>query len=72
VVLVGTSYSAGPLWSFDSALKVTLQADVLNVAEQGRGPFEPMQELLGSGVLADVQADVVIWEIPERYFLSPP
>jgi alginate O-acetyltransferase complex protein AlgJ len=72
VVLVGTSYSAGPLWSFDSALKVTLQADVLNVAETGRGPFEPMQELLGNGVLADVQADVVIWEIPERYFLFPP
>jgi alginate O-acetyltransferase complex protein AlgJ len=71
VVLLGTSYSAGSLWGFDSALKAALQSDVLNVAEEGRGPFEPMRKLLESDVLADVRADVVIWEIPERYFLLP-
>ena len=72
VVLVGTSYSAGPLWGFDDALKVALQADVLNVAEEGRGPFLPMQALLEGSVLADVRPDVVVWEIPERYFEAPP
>jgi alginate O-acetyltransferase complex protein AlgJ len=72
VVLVGTSYSAGPLWSFEDALKTALQADVLNVAEEGRGPFAPMRDLLEGTVLEDVGADVVIWEIPERYFNFPP
>jgi alginate O-acetyltransferase complex protein AlgJ len=72
VVLVGTSYSAGSLWSFADALKTSIQADVLNVAEQGRGPFLLIQDLLEGPVLDDVQADVVIWEIPERYFEFPP
>ncbi|MBN1835516.1 MAG: hypothetical protein JW820_06670, partial [Spirochaetales bacterium] len=72
VVLVGTSYSAGELWSFEDCLKAALQADVLSVAEEGQGPLVPMQALLQGAVLSDVQADVVIWEIPERYFHSPP
>jgi alginate O-acetyltransferase complex protein AlgJ len=72
VVLVGTSYSAGPLWGFEDALKMALQADVLNVAEEGRGPFLPMRDLLEGTVLEDVGADLVIWEIPERYFNFPP
>ena len=71
VVLAGTSYSAGTLWSFEDALKAALQVDVLNVAEEGRGPFVPMQTLLEGTVLADVRADVVVWEIPERYFQAP-
>ena len=71
VVLAGTSYSAGTLWSFEDALKAALQADVLNVAEEGRGPFVPMEALLEGPVLADLQADVVVWEIPERYFQPP-
>ncbi|MBN2551359.1 MAG: hypothetical protein JXB06_01260 [Spirochaetales bacterium] len=72
VVMTGTSYSAGPLWGFEHALKTALRADVLNAAEDGLGPFQPMQSLLDSPVLEDVGARVVVWEIPERYFLFPP
>ena len=71
VVLVGTSYSAGALWNLEGALKAAVSADVLNVSEQGQGALAPMTKLLGSPVLADVQARVVVWEIPERYFALP-
>jgi alginate O-acetyltransferase complex protein AlgJ len=71
VVLVGTSYSAGELWNLEGALKTALEADVLNVARQGLGPLAPMRDLLDSRVLEEVRADVVVWEIPERYFLLP-
>ncbi len=71
VVLVGTSYSAGKLWNLEGALKTAAQADVLNVAEQGQGALAPMRALLAGTVLENVQADVVLWEIPERYFLLP-
>jgi alginate O-acetyltransferase complex protein AlgJ len=68
VVLVGTSYSAGALWNLEGALKTALEADVLNLSEQGQGSLAPMRALLQGSVLEDVQADVVVWEIPERYF----
>jgi alginate O-acetyltransferase complex protein AlgJ len=71
VVLVGTSYSAGALWNLDGALKAAASADVLNVSEQGQGALSPMRKLLQGPVLQDVQADVVVWEIPERYFTLP-
>lgn len=71
VVLVGTSYSAGELWNLDGALKTAVRADVLNVAKQGQGALVPMRALLDSPTLEEVQADVVVWEIPERYFVLP-
>jgi alginate O-acetyltransferase complex protein AlgJ len=71
VVLVGTSYSAGEVWNLDGALKTALGADALNVAEQGQGALAPMRALLAGSVLEEVQADVVVWEIPERYFTLP-
>jgi alginate O-acetyltransferase complex protein AlgJ len=71
VVLAGTSYSAGELWNFEGALKSTLKADVLNVAKEGQGPLAPMRDLLAGTVLEEVRADVVVWEIPERYFRLP-
>jgi len=71
VVLVGTSYSAGELWNLEGALKTAAGADVLNVSKQGQGALAPMRELLASPVLEEVQADVVVWEIPERYFVLP-
>ena len=71
VVLVGTSYSAGELWNLEGALKTAVEADVLNVSEQGQGPLAPMRALLAGPVLEDVRADVVVWEIPERYFMLP-
>jgi alginate O-acetyltransferase complex protein AlgJ len=71
VVLVGTSYSAGELWNLEGALKTALDADVLNVAKEGQGPLAPMRALLAGSVLEEVRADVVVWEIPERYFVLP-
>ncbi|MCU0853662.1 MAG: hypothetical protein MUF63_01840 [Rhodobacteraceae bacterium] len=67
VALIGTSYSARPEFHFEGFLKSELDADLVNHAEVGRGPFAPMERFLAS--LAD-GADaprLVIWEIPERY-----
>ena len=38
-VLTGTSYSANQQWSFGESLKVALGSDVLNLAEEGKGPI---------------------------------
>ncbi|TVQ96874.1 MAG: alginate O-acetyltransferase [Spirochaetaceae bacterium] len=70
VTLIGTSYSAGELWSFDAFLRAAASADVLNLAEEGRGPFAPMRDYLSGTVIDEVPPDVVIWEIPERYFAT--
>ena len=68
VVMAGTSYSRGELWNLEGALKAAVAADVLNVAAEGQGALQPLRALLAGPVLADVRAQVVIWEIPERYF----
>ncbi len=70
VTLVGTSFSAGELWSFDVFLRSALGADLLNLAEEGRGPFAPMRDYLSGTVIEEVPPEVVIWEIPERYFAT--
>jgi alginate O-acetyltransferase complex protein AlgJ len=67
VALVGTSYSAEGAWNFDGALRDEMEADVLKVAEQGHGPFVPMEKYLASPSIDDPRPEVVIWEIPERY-----
>jgi len=72
VTLVGTSYSAGELWNFRGAVAAALETDVLNVAEEGRGPFSPMQDYLESETITDQPPVLVVWEIPERYLVSPP
>lgn len=73
VALVGTSYSAAGAWDFDGALKAAAEADVLKVAEEGRGPFVPMWKYIESPAIDDPRPDVVVWEIPERYLcLSTP
>ena len=70
LVLVGTSYSANPNWSFVEALKLNLRHDVLNYAEQGQGPVAPMHAYMAS--LDPVDAPpVVIWEFPVRYLSDP-
>jgi alginate O-acetyltransferase complex protein AlgJ len=71
VALVGTSYSAAGAWNFDGALRQALACDVLKVAEEGRGPFAPMEMYLASPALEDPRPDVVVWEIPERYLCTP-
>lgn len=67
VVLVGTSFSARSDWHFADFLKQALQVDLLNLAEEGRGPFAPMQAFLASDVYQNSPPKLVIWEIPVRY-----
>jgi alginate O-acetyltransferase complex protein AlgJ len=68
VILVGTSYSAGELWNLTGALQFSLQTDVLTTAEEGEGPFVPMQAFLDSLLTqGNIHPEVIIWEIPERY-----
>jgi len=71
VVLVGTSYSANPDWSFAEALKLSLQADVANAAMLGLGPVKPMVDYLGSDAFRDTPPEVVVWEFPVRYLTDP-
>lgn len=66
-VLTGTSYSANPLWSFSEDLKAALGADVLNLADEGKGPVAPMRAFLQSDTLRDSPPEMVIWEFPIRY-----
>jgi alginate O-acetyltransferase complex protein AlgJ len=71
VTLVGTSYSANPLWNFEGFLKTSLKADVLNMADEGMGPFTVMDKYLKDNVFLGTPPKLVIWEIPERYLSSP-
>ena len=70
VTLVGTSYSAkskSNVWHFDDALAQALGTEVLNAAQEGKGPILPMREYLKSQDRQDNPPQVVIWEIPERF-----
>lgn len=67
VVLVGTSFSARKAFHFEGFLKQALQADILNFAQEGQGPFAPMEAFLASDFLQTNTPKVVIWEIPARY-----
>jgi alginate O-acetyltransferase complex protein AlgJ len=67
VALVGTSYSANPQWNFEGFLKEALQTDILNAADEGRGPFETMKDYLEDDSFATNPPDLIVWEIPERY-----
>jgi hypothetical protein len=69
VALTGTSYSAGEDWNFPGFLMEALGTDLINLAQAGKGPFEPMAALLVDPVLQEVGVELVIWEIPERYLL---
>ncbi|MDF3935268.1 alginate O-acetyltransferase [Pseudomonas citronellolis] len=68
VALVGTSYSANPRWNFAGALRQALSTDLINYAEDGKGPLEPMLELLQD---PDFHPRLLIWEFPERYLPMP-
>ncbi|WP_166365057.1 alginate O-acetyltransferase [Pseudomonas akapageensis] len=67
VALIGTSYSANPDWNFVGALKQALHSDVINYAEQGHGPIQPMLGYLKSDDFKNSPPQVLIWEFPERY-----
>ena len=67
VTLIGTSYSAQEDWHFEGFLKQALQSDVLNLADEGQGPFAPMDAFLTRVKAGEVSTKLVIWEFPERY-----
>lgn len=70
VTLVGTSYSAETkdnVWHFSEALGRELGTEVLNAAQEGKGPIMPMREYLKSQDRKDNPPQVVVWEIPERF-----
>lgn len=69
VTLVGSSYSANPLWNFAGALQQATGTELLNVAKEGQGPVKPMQAYLQSEDYRNAPPQVVIWEFPERYLL---
>ena len=71
ITLVGTSYSANPLWNFEGFLKEALKADILNMSDEGQGPFTVMEKYLKSQAYKDNPPRLVIWEIPERYIPAP-
>ncbi|WP_103259085.1 alginate O-acetyltransferase AlgX-related protein [Tabrizicola aquatica] len=70
-LLIGTSYSANPTWSFAEALKLALGRDVLNLAVEGQGPVRPMLDYLASPDFRAAPPQVVIWEFPVRYLTDP-
>ncbi|AMO78463.1 MULTISPECIES: alginate O-acetyltransferase [Pseudomonas] len=67
VALVGTSYSANPHWNFAGALKQALSTDLINYAKEGKGPLEPMLELLKDPGFQQKPPRLLVWEFPERY-----
>ncbi len=67
VALVGTSYSADSRWNFAGALRTELGRDLVNYAEKGKGPIEPMLRYLRSDDFAATPPGLVLWEFPERY-----
>ncbi|MFM7202634.1 MAG: alginate O-acetyltransferase AlgX-related protein [Myxococcota bacterium] len=67
VVLVGTSYSVASHGGFADALKLELGAEVLNVAQEGRGPILPMLTYLENAAFRETPPSVIVWELPERY-----
>lgn len=72
VAVVGTSYSANSRWGFIDQLKAALSADVLNLAQEGEGPFAPMQKFLSESLEKNSSIKLVIWEVPLRYFSQLP
>jgi alginate O-acetyltransferase complex protein AlgJ len=71
LVLVGTSYSANPLWNFPGALKHYLGRDLINVSHEGQGPFQPMVDYLQSDEFRNHTPSLLVWEFPERYLAQP-
>jgi alginate O-acetyltransferase complex protein AlgJ len=69
IVLVGTSYSANSLWSFQSQLELALGTNLVNRAEEGKGYAVPMKSFLESSNGDFKNVRLVIWEIPVRYLV---
>lgn len=67
IALVGTSYSAEAEWHFADFLGDVFDAEIWNLADEGQGPFTPMQTFLKEKQWQGKGVKLVIWEIPERF-----
>lgn len=68
VAVVGSSYSANAKWSFEAQIKAAAGVDVINFAEEGKGPFKPMETFLSEKLPKQTGLKYVVWEMPLRYF----
>ena len=68
--LIGTSYSANEKWNFVGAIKQYTGRDLLNLAEEGKGPFVPMRQWLQNDGDKQPGLQRVLWEIPVRYLIQ--
>jgi alginate O-acetyltransferase complex protein AlgJ len=71
VTMVGTSYAADERWNLARRVEALLGAEVLDAAEIGSGPIEPMAAYLGGEAYAGAPPRAIVWEIPERYLGDP-
>ncbi|NBX65411.1 MAG: hypothetical protein EBQ96_00215 [Proteobacteria bacterium] len=67
ITLVGTSYSANTKWGFAGFLKEVFGTEVLNAADEGKGPFETMKQYLQDAAFKKTPPKLLVWEIPERF-----
>ena len=70
IILVGTSYSANALWSFQPQLEMAMGVNIINRAEEGKGYVAPMKSLLETSSDELKNSTLVIWEIPVRYLVA--
>lgn len=68
IAIVGSSYSANSKWSFEAQLRAAAKVDVINFAEEGNGPFKPMDRFRSNTLREQKYLKYVIWEMPLRYF----
>ncbi|MCA9835255.1 MAG: hypothetical protein KC422_00005 [Trueperaceae bacterium] len=70
IALVGASFSngePGSAWPFYSALQYSLSKEIVNVAQTGKGPWEPMSDYLNDITFSEQPPKIVIWEVWELF-----
>ena len=70
ITLVGASFSQGEpgsAWPFYSALQYSLSKEIVNVAQTGKGPWEPMSDYLFDITFSEHPPKLIIWEIWELF-----
>ena len=67
VVLVGSSFSASPEFSFSPLLERQLGHDVLNVSDPGQGAWVPLLTYLRTATYRDSPPHLLIWEFWENF-----
>ncbi len=70
IALVGASFSQGEpesAWPFYSALQYSLSKEIVNVAQIGKGPWDPMSDYVNDITFSEHPPKIVIWEIWELF-----